>query len=120
MDVSKNLNVKYKDTVFSKTVDKISKGEKVVVIEKNNNWCKIRTTKGKIGYVKTAKLQNEIYVRHNLVTQSSIEGKINLVWDYYSEYASAPNRNGTTIEGINVVSPSFFSLIKNGGTKKQK
>ena len=117
MDVSKNLNVKYKDTVFSKTVDKISKGEKVVVIEKNNNWCKIRTTKGKIGYVKTAKLQNEIYVRHNLVTQSSIEGKINLVWDYYSEYASAPNRNGTTIEGINVVSPSFFSLIKNGDGK---
>lgn len=117
MDVSKNLNVKYKDTVFSKTVDKISKGEKVVVIEKNNNWSKIRTTKGKIGYVKTSKLQNEIYVRHNLVTQSSIEGKINLVWDYYSEYASAPDRNGTTIEGINVVSPSFFSLIKNGDGK---
>lgn len=117
MDVSKNLNVKYKDTVFSKTVDKISKGEKVVVIEKNNNWSKIRTTKGKIGYVKTSKLQNEIYVRNNLATQSSIEGKINLVWDYYSEYASAPNRNGTTIEGINVVSPSFFSLIKNGDGK---
>lgn len=117
MDTSNNLSVKYKNTIFSKTVDKISKGEKIVLIEKNNNWSKIRTIKGKIGYVKTSKLQNEIYVRHNLSTQTPINGKINLVWDYYSEYASAPNRSGTTIEGINVVSPSFFSLIKNGDGK---
>ena len=46
--------------------------------------------------------------------EKQIEGKVNLVWDYYSEYASAPNRNDTKIEGINVVSPSFFHLDKNG------
>lgn len=37
------------------------------------------------------------------------------MWDYYSEYVSAPNRNGTTIDGINVISPAFFSL-KSGDT----
>ena len=37
-----------------------------------------------------------------------------MVWDYYSEYAKAPNRSGTQISGVNVVSPSFFSLITEG------
>lgn len=112
-DVCGNTGVKYKNTIFSKTVDKISKGEKIVVIEEKDGWSKIRTTKGKIGYVKKSKLQNKVYVRQNLKNEASINGKINLVWDYYSEYATAPNRDGTTIEGVNIVSPSFFSLIKN-------
>ena len=43
-----------------------------------------------------------------------IEGKVNLVWDYYSTVAKAPDRTGTTIDGINVVSPAFFHLNKNG------
>lgn len=112
-DVCSNTGVKYKNTIFSKTVDKISKGEKIFVIEEKDGWSKIRTTKGKIGYVKKSKLQNKVYVRQNLKNEASINGKINLVWDYYSEYATAPNRDGTTIEGVNIVSPSFFSLIKN-------
>lgn len=109
-DVSVNVSVKYKETFLSKTVDKLKKGDKVVLIQKNDKWSKVRTSNGKIGYVKTSKLQNEFYVRQNLQTQKENE-KINLVWDYFSEYGKAPNRTGTTIEGINVVSPSFFSLV---------
>ena len=113
-DSSKNCSVKYKATNFSKTVDKIKKGDKVVCIENlKNNWTKIRTQNGYIGYVKTNVLQNEIYVRNDIEKIERTE-KINLVWDYYSEYGSAPNRNGTKIEGVNVVSPAFFSLVSKG------
>ena len=42
-----------------------------------------------------------------------------MVWDYFSEYAKAPDRSGTTIQGINVVSPSFFTVIKSGDGKLQ-
>jgi len=113
-DVSKNINVKYKDTIFSKNIDKLKKGEKVVCIEKlNNNWTKVRTKDGNIGYVKTNILHNEIYVRND-IEEKAREEKINLVWDYYSEYASAPDRGGTSINGVNVVSPSFFSLVSKG------
>ena len=42
-------------------------------------WVKIRTENGKIGYVKTNTLQNEIYVRENITTEERTE-KINLVW----------------------------------------
>ena len=36
------------------------------------------------------------------------------MWDYYSEYATAPNRQGTKIDGVNVVSPAFANLEKSG------
>lgn len=114
--VSKKLIVKKKDTSFSSTVDKIATGENVILISENGKWAKIRTARGKIGYVKTSKLKNKYYVRNKVEKQEQTE-KINLVWDYYSEYAKAPNRAGTTIDGVNVVSPSFFSLVSNGNGK---
>lgn len=117
MDAAKNLKVRSKSTAFSRIVDKVKKGEKVVLVEKKNGWSKIRTTSGKVGYVKTTCLQNEIYVRYKLEKSSQISGKVNMVWDYFSEYAKAPNRIGTKIEGVNVVSPTFFHLIKNGEGK---
>lgn len=114
--VSKKLTVKKKDTSFSSTVDKITTGENVILISENGKWAKIRTARGKIGYVKTSKLKNKYYVRNKVEKQEQTE-KINLVWDYYSEYAKAPNRAGTTIDGVNIVSPSFFSLVSNGNGK---
>lgn len=118
-DISKKCNVKYKDTTFSKTVDKLEKGDKIICIENSEKkWTKIKTENGKIGYIKTSLIHNKTYVRENITTSERTE-KINLVWDYYSEYATAPNRNGTQINGVNVVSPSFFSLVSEGnGTIK--
>lgn len=111
---SKNLSVKYKTSGISKTVDKVKKGEKVIYISSTEKgWAKVRTENGKIGYVKEDKLTNKVYVRENMETQKENK-KISLVWDYYSEYAKAPNRTGTTINGVNVVSPAFFSLEKGG------
>ena len=43
-----------------------------------------------------------------------IDGKVNLVWDYYSEVATAPDRTGVTMDGVNVVSPAFFHLNSKG------
>lgn len=109
-DAAKKINVKYNTKLISKTVDKVGVGEKVVIVSENNGWTKIRTANGKLGYVKTDKLTNKTIVRQKLEKEPQVKGKINLVWDYYSEYVEAPNRNGTQIPGINVVSPSFFSL----------
>ena len=113
-DVAKNCSVKYKPTTFSKTIDKLKKGDKVIKVEKvNDNWTKVRTKNGYVGYIKANILQNEVYVREEIKNLDTPE-KINLIWDYYSEYAKAPNRSGTTIEGVNVVSPAFFSLVSKG------
>ena len=109
-DVSKKVSVKYNTKLISKTVDKVEEGEKVVVVSEKDGWARVRTANGKLGYIKTDKLTNVVKVREKIEKESQIKGKINLVWDYYSEYVSAPNRASTTITGINVVSPTFFAL----------
>ena len=113
-DVTKNVSVKYNTKFITKTVDKIKQGSKVIIISEKDGYSRIRTENGKIGYIKSDKLTNKIKVREKLETKLQITGKVNLVWDYYSEYVNAPERTGT-IQGINVVSPSFFSLKNTEG-----
>lgn len=110
---SKKNSVKSNPTMFSKTVDKIEKGDNVTVIpSKNgdeNGWTKVTTENGKIGYVKTTTLANTKKIRDNLEMGTQIQGNVSLVWEYFSKYAKAPQRT-EKIDGVNVVAPTFFSL----------
>ena len=112
--ITKNTAVKSSKKFIAKTVDRAEKGSYVVVISEEKGYTKVRTENGKIGYVKSNKVANTVTVREEIQKTNQIEGKVNLVWDYYSEVATAPNRNGTTMEGVNVVSPAFFQLNSSG------
>ena len=117
--VSKNVNIKDYSKTLSRTVDKVKKGEMVIVISQTDDgWTKVRTENGKIGFVKTKLLVNQITVREELEEKAQIDGKINMFWDYFSEYAKAPDRSGEDIEGVNVVSPAFFYIDSNGNFKE--
>lgn len=116
---SKNISIKSKTSGFSKTVDKVKKGNWLFYISTDEKgWAKVRTTQGKVGYVKENKLTNFVTSRETMENEKQISGKVNLVWDYFSEYAKAPDRTGTKIDGVNVVSPSFFYIDKNGNFKE--
>lgn len=113
--ILKDSAIKSSTGFISKTVDRVKKGSYVILVsELDNGWSRVRTENGKLGYIKSNKLTNEITVRQNMEEEQQINGKVNLVWDYYSEYVSAPDRSGTNIEGVNVVSPSFFYLDSKG------
>ena len=112
--VSSNLAVKSSTKFISKTIDRVKKGEIVILISENDGYSKIRTENGKIGYVKSKKITNKVTVRQDMEEEKQIKEKINLVWDYYSQVATAPDRTGTTLDGVNVVSPAFFSIDENG------
>ena len=116
--VSSNLAVKSSTNFISKTVDIVKKGDCVIVVSSDKGYSKIRTANGKLGYIKTNKLENEFTVRENMEETKQVEGKVNLTWDYFSEYGSAPDRTGTTIDGVNVVSPAFFYLGTDGKLKE--
>ncbi len=124
--VTGNISVKASKKFIARTVDRVKKGECVIVIEKNEDgYAKIRTERGKIGYIKTKKLANEVVARQNIEEEKQIAEKVNLTWDYYSQVATAPDRTDTHIDGVNVVSPSFFALnsdgnlVENIGTRGQ-
>lgn len=114
---SKNNNVKYKPTVFSKSVDKVGRGDTLTIVDTDeeipSGWKKVTTENGKIGYVKENTIVNIQKMRDTLKVDKQIEGNVSVVWDYFSIYGKAPQRTGT-IEGVNVVSPTFFAL-KDGG-----
>ena len=110
-----NLSVKWKADIFSKTVDKVKKGDVLIAIEDvDKGWTRVRTQSGEVGYVKTSKLTNYTTVRDDFVEEKQIEGKVNMFWDYYSKYVKCPDRTGQVIEGVNVVSPSFFYIDDEG------
>ena len=113
--VKKKTAIKAKTSILSKTIEKIDKGSWVIYIsDVDNKWSKIRTENGNIGYIKKDKLTNFVTIRENMEEEKQISEKVNLVWDYYSEYAKAPDRTETEIEGINVISPSFFYIDEQG------
>lgn len=112
--VNGNLAVKSSTNFIAKTIDRVKKGDYVIVISDDGKNARIRTENGKIGYVKSKKLANTVVTRQSIEKEKQIQGKVNLVWDYYSQVSSAPDRSGTSIEGINVVSPAFFHLNSDG------
>ena len=111
-NASKNISIKYKPTIFSATLEKVKKGESVYLIIENarNGWHRVRTNNGIIGYTKDL---TNIYVhREKMEIGKQVNGKVSIIWDYYTN--DVPNRTGTTINGINVVSPSFIELVEQG------
>ena len=115
----KDISVKYKPTGISKTLAKVKKGDSITIATHSqyptkDGWTRVRTGSGILGYVKTNSIGETNQIRETMETKPKIEGKVSLVWDFYSKYATAPNRKGTTIEGVNVVSPAFFYLEQQG------
>lgn len=113
--VDKKANLKNKTTVFSKTIEKLEKDEKVAIAEsKNENlpggWVKVRTQSGKIGYIEEKYLSNKKIEREAKTYPSQVSGHISLVWEYFSKFYTAPDNTGKEYSGVNVVSPSFFNL----------
>ncbi len=112
--ITKDVAVKSSTKFIAKTVDRVKKGSYVIVVSEDKGYAKIRTENGKVGFVKSNKIANTVVVREEMQESKQIDGKVNLVWDYYSEVATAPDRTGVTMYGVNVVSPAFFHLNSKG------
>lgn len=121
---SKKVALKFKPTVISRTIEKVNKGVAVTIVQDNtkntdievNGWYKVRTNTGNIGYISKNDLRDRKVIRESQGS-NQISGKVGMVWDYYEPDESAPNREGT-IDGINVVSPSFYQLNSDGTIEK--
>ena len=78
--IKSKVTLKNNNETLSKTVDKLQKGSSVVIINAENikeeKWVKVRAENGKIGYIKTNKLENITTVRNAEVEQKQIEGAI--------------------------------------------
>lgn len=110
--VEKNTSIKYKPKQLSKTVAKVKEGESVVVIKdaetNKNNWTKVRTTSGILGYIKTNKIGKPNYIREEMEENIKNEGKI--TWNVFSSEYNIKDRTATLPDGTKILSPTFFNL----------
>lgn len=121
---SKNQEVKFKATTFSKAIEKVKRGDILTIVQdthKNvdsevNGYLRVRTQNGNMGYIKQTNIIGRNVVRDNL-DENTILGKVRLAFDYYNQYTKAPSRT-TSIDGINAVSPSFYELKSDGSLVK--
>ena len=116
--VAKDISVKSNPTSLSRTVDKVKTGDTVVISNREDDlvksgWQKIRTSNGVLGYVKENNLGKINTIREDIVETAKIDGKVSLAWEYFSDYGEAPARSGA-MDGVNVVSPTFFRLEQSG------
>ena len=123
--VNKDNAVRLKGGVKSPILREVSKGESVIVLDKMETWTKVKTDDSLMGYIENKYLENESVVtpapkstfEEPEYTSIHRDYKINLAWhaiytqagnDSFEEYTA-----GT--KGINVISPTWFSLTDNDG-----
>lgn len=121
--VKKNTEVREKGGIKSPILSDVSKGDLVTIIEAEDNWTKVCTEDGFIGYLKNDKLGSEQIVECEStfedVTYDRItrDFDINLAWHQVTNQTannSIANMLATT-PGINVISPTWFYLNDDNG-----
>lgn len=122
---SKDTEVRYQGGIKSPILSEVKKGDTMVLLEEMENWSRIMTTDGIDGYVEKKNLEKpkttEVsYTGEYKEDYSSLtrEHKINLAWHQVTSEA-ANEALGETIQnmtGVNVISPTWFSVTANEGT----
>ena len=119
-EVKRDTQIRYRGGVKSDILREVEKGETVTVLEKMENWTKVKTYDAFIGYVPSKVLKNEETfvpnVEPNYVepeyTSLTRDYKINMGWhQVMSEAANATLDNAVMANSnMNVISPTWFSL----------
>ena len=122
-DVKKEENVRTEGGIKSPVLTKVTPGDKVTVLEQTEEWMKVLTADGYIGYVRKKAL-NDTYEQETThyfdeIVYTSIhkDYDINLIWHQISSQESnqALEMDIQDVTGVNVISPTWFSISTNDG-----
>lgn len=118
-----DTQVRYRGGVKSPILKEVSKSDKVTVLEDEDDWMKVATEDGVIGYVKTNALKNrktETISREfeePVYTNISKDQAINLAWHNVSN-ADANNYVSQMLaetKGLTTIAPTWFSIADTEG-----
>lgn len=92
----------------------------VLIFEEFKDWYKIRTYDGVVGYIEKKYLKINLGKKHTEFDKTPKDEyimekrRINLTWDY-THRKMTKVENAEHIDGINVLSPTWFSIVDNKG-----
>lgn len=108
--VMKRNHVKTRKGIFGKKLEKVIIGDKLIVIENDGKYKKVRTALGNIGYIKEDKLSAEKKIREDKKYNLK---EINVYRNYSNISGIYDNIEKIDDKKLNVVVPTFFYLEKN-------
>lgn len=124
--VKRNTQVRYRGGVKSPILSDLSKKDQVTIIESEENWKKVRTEDGFVGYVKSNCLKKEekISIQRNFNEQVykniSKDYTINLAWHVVTNKTANDSvlKMIANTKGLTTISPTWFTVSDTKGNIK--
>ena len=119
-EVKDSVFLRQAPTVLSRRVELMKPGDIVSIYEKKEGWLVVETSSGNCGYLKenqTSEVQAEPPARGEVApyVPPKLPGRrVFLVWEQVETRTPDPSRIGE-MPGLNVVSPTWFSLSETPG-----
>ena len=120
---SDTAQVRQKAGIKSLILADVQKGDTLLYLENLDNWCKVMTADGYTGYIQTEDISEPEAIEARTAKKDSYERiardhKINLVWHQSTSTESNDAMAEMTAEmtGVNVISPTWFSVTDETGT----
>lgn len=120
---SDTAQVRQKGGIKSLILADVQKGDTLLYLENLDNWCKVMTADGYTGYIQTEDISEPEAIEAWTAKKDSYERitrdhKINLVWHQSTSTESNDAMAEMTAEmtGVNVISPTWFSVTDETGT----
>lgn len=120
---SDTAQVRQKGGIKSLILADVQKGDTLLYLENLDNWCKVMTADGYTGYIQTEDIFEPEAIEARTAKKDSYERitrdhKINLVWHQSTSTESNDAMAEMTAEmtGVNVISPTWFSVTDETGT----
>ena len=120
---SDTAQVRQKGGIKSLILADVQKGDTLLYLENLDNWCKVMTADGYTGYIQTEDISEPEDIESRTAKKDSYERitrdhKINLVWHQSTSTESNDAMAEMTAEmtGVNVISPTWFSVTDETGT----
>lgn len=120
---SDTAQVRQKGGIKSLILADVQKGDTLLHLENLDNWCKVMTADGYTGYIQTEDISEPEAIEARTAKKDSYERitrdhKINLVWHQSTSTESNDAMAEMTAEmtGVNVISPTWFSVTDETGT----
>lgn len=124
-EVRKDTAVRILGGIKSEILSDLKKGDTVVILEEMDTWSKVKTSDSVIGYVENKRLKNirteeqqaVKEVEEPVYSSMTRDHKINLVWHQVTNLSANAYLSEMMAEatGVNVISPTWFSLSDNQG-----
>lgn len=124
-EMEKDVAIRIRGGVKSEILTQAVKGDRVTVLEEMENWDRVMTEDGYIGYVEKkhhSDAVSEMQVKDTGYVEPDYSGntrsyKINLAWHQVTSEAANSTYPGVMsgVTGVNVISPTWFSLYDNEG-----